>query len=72
MKNKYIVSAETRYDAMNDRSYFKAVKTFKHEENARSFYEDPKSLRMYGNLVLEKIDDSGTHMWDDVAERWFQ
>lgn len=71
MKSKYEVFRESGYDETNGHSSYSKVKSFRNEPEAVAFITDPKNLRMYGELYLERrCDDGACYEWDACKKEW--
>lgn len=52
MKQKYVVYKDNMYDEARGKVVPKAIKTFKHEPEAKAFVNDPRNQRRYGQLYV--------------------
>ena len=72
MKRKYTIYQDAGFERETG-PVREAVKTFKNERDALSFYNDPKNVRRFGTLYLNMQDEAGvTYDWDDRKEMWQQ
>lgn len=71
MKKKYMVLNDSEIAEHNSEG-MKIIKTFKHEQDAFDFQNDPKNIRMYcGSTSLVRRDTDGSlYIWNEDEEVW--